>query len=64
VNLFFFADFLAEFYLVDFFTLPLVSAVLRIRIMIRMFLGHPDPDPLVPGTDPDPAPDPSIVKQK
>jgi hypothetical protein len=27
-----------------------------------MFLGLPDPDPLVRGTDP--TPDPSIVKQK
>jgi hypothetical protein len=23
-----------------------------------MFLGHPDPDPSLPGTDRDPAPDP------
>jgi hypothetical protein len=31
-----------------------------------MFLGLPDPDPLVRGTDPDLvlAPDPSIIKQK
>jgi hypothetical protein len=40
--------------------------VLRIRIRrIPMFLGLPDPgpDPLVRGTDPDPAmdPDPSII---
>ncbi len=30
-----------------------------------MFLGHKDPDPLVRGMDPDPAPDsaPSIIKQ-
>ncbi len=27
-------------------------------------LLDPDPDPLVRGTDPDPAPDPSIIKQK
>jgi hypothetical protein len=27
-----------------------------------MFLGLPDPDPLVKGMDPDP--DPSIIKQK
>jgi hypothetical protein len=42
-------------------TLP---AVLRIRI--RMFSGllDPDPDPVVPGTDPDPDSDPSIIKQK
>jgi hypothetical protein len=35
-------------------------AVLRIRI--HMFMGLPDPDPLVRGTDLDP--DPSIIKQK
>jgi hypothetical protein len=29
-----------------------------------MFLGLPDPDPLEKGMDPDPAPDPSIIKQK
>jgi hypothetical protein len=29
-----------------------------------MFLGLPDPDPLVKGMDPDPDPDPSIIKQK
>jgi hypothetical protein len=29
-------------------------------IRIRMFLGLPDPDPLVRGMDPDPAPDPSL----
>jgi hypothetical protein len=42
----------------------LCSAVLRIRI--HMFLGLPDPDPLVRGMDPDPAldPDPSIIMQK
>ncbi len=46
-------------------------AVLEIRICrIRMFLGLPDlyPGPLVTSTDPspdlDPAPDPSIIKQK
>jgi hypothetical protein len=40
-----------------------LQAVLRIRI--HMFLGLPDPDPLVRGMDPDPAldPDPSIIKQ-
>ncbi len=27
-------------------------------------LGLPDPDPLVRGLDPNPAPDPSIIKQK
>jgi hypothetical protein len=39
--------------------------VLRIRIRIHrihMFLGLPDPDPLVRGMDPDP--DPSIIMQK
>jgi hypothetical protein len=46
------------------------EAVLRIRIRrIHMFLGLPDPDPLVRDTDPDPLvrdtdPDPSITKQK
>ncbi len=44
-------------------------AVFRIRIWIRihrihMFLGLPDPDPLVRGIDPDPALDPSIIMQK
>ncbi len=43
--------------------------VLRIRIhRIHMFLGLPDPDPLVRGMDPDPDPardpDPSIIIQK
>ena len=40
------------------------KAVLRIRI--HMFLGLPDPDPLVRGMDPDPFldPDPSIIMQK
>jgi len=44
--------------------------VLRIRILIHMFLGLLDPDPLVRGMDqdqdPDPAldPDPSIIVQK
>ncbi len=39
--------------------------VLRIRIhRIHMFLGLPDPDPLVRGMDPDPAPDPSTIMQK
>jgi hypothetical protein len=32
------------------------------RIRIYMFLGLPDPDPLVRGMDP--APDPSIIKKK
>jgi hypothetical protein len=45
--------------------------VLRIRIWIHrihMFLGLPDPDPLVRVIDPDPDPaldpDPSIIMQK
>jgi hypothetical protein len=43
-------------------------SVFRIRIhRIHVFLGLPDPDPLVIGMDPDPAldpdPDPSIIKQ-
>jgi hypothetical protein len=46
-----------------------LTAVLRIRIhRIHMFLGLPDPDPLIIGMDPDPAldqdPDPSIIMQK
>jgi hypothetical protein len=36
--------------------------VLLILIRPRMFLGLTDPDPLVKGTDP--APGPSIIKQK
>ncbi len=36
------------------------KAVFGIRI--HMFLGLPDPDPLVRGMDPDP--DPSVIKQK
>jgi hypothetical protein len=38
--------------------LLMIVPVLGIRI--RMFLGLPDPDPLVRGADPDPAPDPSL----
>jgi hypothetical protein len=45
--------------------------VLRIRIhRIQVFLGLPDPDPLVRAMDPDPDPavvpdpDPSIIMQK
>jgi hypothetical protein len=48
-------------------THPRQGPVLRIRIhQIHKFLGllDPDPDPLVRGMDPDPAPDPSITKQK
>jgi hypothetical protein len=48
-----------------------LKPVLRIRIHgIHMFLGLPDPDPLVRGMDPDPdpaldpEPDPSIIVQK
>jgi hypothetical protein len=40
-------------------SLALYKSVLRIRI--HMFLGLPDPDPLVRGMDPDP--DPSIIMQ-
>jgi hypothetical protein len=38
----------------------------ELRIRIRMFLGLPDPDPIIRGTAPDPEldPDPPIVKQK
>jgi hypothetical protein len=39
-------------------TIPFCASVLRIRI--HMFLGLPDPDPLVRGMDPDP----SIIMQK
>ncbi len=41
----------------------LVRPVLGIRnriLRIRMFLGLPDPDPLVRGMDPDPASDPTL----
>jgi hypothetical protein len=53
----------------QFFCLLLFEAVFRIRIhRIHMFLGLPDPDPLVRGMDPDPAlepdPDPSIIMLK
>ncbi len=42
------------------------KAVFRIRIRIHVFFGLPDPDPLVRGMNPDPAPDtdPSIIMQK
>jgi hypothetical protein len=49
------------------FEVPYLSSVLRIRIhRIHMFLGLPDPDPIVRGMDPDPAldRDPSIIMQK
>jgi hypothetical protein len=39
-----------------------IKPVLGIRI--RMFVGLPDPDPLVRGAEPDPAPDPSLYKKK
>jgi hypothetical protein len=39
------------------------STVFRIR-RIRKFLGLSDLDPLVRGTDPDPASDPPIIRQK
>ncbi len=52
----YFQSILSAFFLESFY------AVLRIRI--HMFLGLPDPDPLVRGMDPDPAPDPSIIMQK
>jgi hypothetical protein len=47
----------------DFFLLLLVCITV-LRILIRKFLGliDPSPDPVVRGTDP--APDPSIIKQK
>ena len=35
---------------------------IRKTVRIRLFLGLPDPDPLVQGTDPGPALDPSIIK--
>jgi len=35
-----------------------------LRIQIHMFLGLPDPDPLVRGMAPGPDPDSTIVKQK
>ncbi len=46
-----------------------LGAVFRIQIQrIQMFLGHPDPDPLFRGMDPDPVlypdTDPSIIMQK
>jgi hypothetical protein len=37
---------------------------IRSRIRTNMFLGLPDPDPLVRGMDPDTDPDPSIIIQK
>jgi hypothetical protein len=41
---------------------PTVRVSFGDPIRIRMFLGFPDPDPLVRGMDPnpDPAPDPSL----
>jgi hypothetical protein len=40
------------------------ATVLRIRICRIHMLGLLDPDPSVRGTDPAPAPDLSIIKQK
>ncbi len=49
--------------LLHIFISEIFLAVFRIRIhRIHMFLGLPDPDPLVRGMDPDP--DPSIIMQK
>jgi hypothetical protein len=43
---------------------PLYGTVLVIRIRrIHMFLGILDPDPLVRGMEPDPAPDPSLFSK-
>ncbi len=44
----------------------MMETVLRIRIRrIHMFLGFLDPDPLVRGVEPEPAPDtdPSVTKK-
>ncbi len=41
---------------------PIYVVLTMLRIRIHMFLGLPDPDPLV--RDPNPALDPSIPKQK
>ncbi len=39
-----------------------LKASVPVRIhRIHMFLGLPDPDPMVRGVDPDPVPDPSII---
>ncbi len=43
-------------------TVPVLGIRNRIR-RISMFLGHRDPDPLVTGADPDPAPDPSLASE-
>ncbi len=40
------------------------KSVLGIRIHMFLSLLDPDPDPLVRGMNPDPALDPSIIKQK
>jgi hypothetical protein len=43
-------------------TVPVLSIIIITSVgirRIRMFLGLLDPDPLVRGTDPDPAPDPA-----
>ncbi len=36
----------------------------RFATITQIRVAGPDPDPLVRGTNPDPAPDPSIIKQK
>ncbi len=41
-----------------------LAVVLRIRICMFLGLLDPDPDPVVPGTDPVPDSNPSIIKQK
>ncbi len=52
-----------RFFVVSKYRAP--EPVLRIRIhRIHMFLGLPDPDPLVRGMIPDPDQDPSIIMQK
>ncbi len=46
------------------FSCKIICIKTMLWIRIHMFLGLPDPDPLVRGMDPDPAPDPSIIMQK
>jgi hypothetical protein len=43
---------------------PVLRTRLRIRIRTILCLLDPDLDTLVGGMEPDPAPDPSITKQK
>jgi len=53
-----------QLYLLFYVSVPLQS-VFWIRIRIHMFLGLPDPEPLVRGIDPDPDPEQdSIIMQK